>query len=331
MSALIHKILLAIESDPSPTLPWSEVFSFEKELAKLVAARILTQRRSLHADCRGCSNPCEIKTLSSGTSVIYCEDCQSGIVPVKRNALYEYRIDTHELLSVFLNNIGYDNKGISEITSEKLWSLGTHTLHESARLFLFAKNHSLQDENLHAYLKQSKHLNPILFSPLVSLSPQTFSSIPLDAILAKKGRALFDAKLFQNIVGNSGMVASTECLYLGEDKAICVEKKRILFGLNSLGTYEKSEKIEGITFNLIAFLVRIAEINVNTWKSRKDLSESLHCKEDTISNKMSFLRIISEKIGIEIVEQHKTSRKFRLNPNLVVKSSSLPSSLKNRF
>lgn len=330
MRDLLHKILCAVENQ-FPSLSWEDVSSSPKELRAFLNTNILTQRKALHAICKQCHAPCEIRRLTDDTSIIYCEECEyPRIAKVNEDETWEYHIDIRQLLSLLLNNLGYEDKEIIESPANNLWLLGTHAINESPHLFLFVKNGQLADENTLSYIKHNQHLKPIVFSPVTPLSDR-IASVPLHTILTQNGKSFFSKDIFRNIVGNKGFTPSAECIYLGENNAVCVEKKRILFGLNSLGEYEKSEKITGTTFNIINFLVNASRLNRNTWKSRKELSQSFHCKKDTISNKISALRGISEKIGIELIDQHRTTKKYRLNPVIIPETSSLTSSLKNRF
>ncbi|NCU42229.1 MAG: hypothetical protein EOM19_05960 [Candidatus Moranbacteria bacterium] len=331
MQDLLHKILCAIEIH-SPSLSWENVSSFPKELGNLLYIGILTKRRTLHAVCKQCYTPCEIQKMGNESLIIYCENCEyPRIANISENEIWEYHINIRVLLSFLLDNIGYENKNIIENTTTRSWSLGTHILNESPRLFLFITCAQYSDENLLSYLKQNQHLKPIVFSPITQLSTHNTAVIPLDTILTQKGKSFFSKTMFRNIVGNKGITSSVNCLYLGENNAICIEKKKVLFNLNSLGEYEDSGEITEITFNMISFLVNASKMHKNTWKSREELSKSFHCQKNTISNKMSEVRRISKKIGIELIEQHQTTKKFRINPDLIVQSSSLTSSLKNRF
>ncbi len=330
MADLVRKILLAIEIG-SPSLSWEDVSLFPRELEKLLALGILTQRQAFHANCKECHAPCEIQKLTNDDVVIYCEECEyPRIAKISKDQTHEYRINIRTLLVTLLTDLGYKEKEILESVPGKLWSIGTHDINESPRLFLFVTNDQGKDENLHSYLKQNQHLKPILFSSIVQFATQ-ITSIPLDSLLTKKGKLIFNKHLFRAMVGDKGIVASTSGIYLGENKAICIEKNKILFNLNSLGAYENTEEITGTASNMIAFLVKISGINKNTWKSRTDLAESFHCKEETISNIMSRIRSISDQIGINIIDQHERSKKYRINPDLITESSSLASSPKNRF
>jgi hypothetical protein len=330
MRDLLHKILCAIEIDSS-SLSWEDVSSFPKELKSLLDTGILTQRRALHAICKQCHAPCETQKLTNESLIIYCENCDHPrMASISDDEIWEYRINIRTLLSSLLDNLGYENKEIIENAPIASWSLGIHTLNELPRLFLFITNGQGSNENLLSYLKQNQHLKPLAFSPITPLSAHT-ASIPLDTILTQKGKSFFSKSTFRNMVGDRGVVSSDNCLYLGENNAICIEQKKILFSLNSLGAYEKSEKITGITFDMIALLINASKISKGTWKSREELSKSFHCKKDTISNKMSTLRQISGNIGFELIEQHQTTKKYRINPELIAQSSSPTSSPKNRF
>jgi len=83
-----------------------------------------------------------------------------------------------------------------------------------------------------------------------------------------------------------------------------------------LGNY-KSEKLEPMEYRLIENLYSRGRANKSKWHSRSEIAGWLGVQESSLSNALTAVRNISKRVGIEIIEQNKSTKKYRINPDLI--------------
>jgi hypothetical protein len=182
---------------------------------------------------------------------------------------------------------------------------------------LFLRDPQDSEAEIFALLSQKKALHPIVISTISSrqLLNTDFTLIPLEALLATRGSGVFAKKRFQDLLGEKGETASNDSYALG-NSGLVLKSDALLYSPDSFGNH-KSEKLEPMEHRVIDNLYRRGCGDKSKWHSRAEIASWLFVEPKSLSNAFTAIRKIAQKANIAIIEQNKSTKKYRINPELV--------------
>lgn len=313
------KKFLNSESVSSPTaFPQAEVTKHEKELSTLLKLGIVKKRAALAFPCGSCGTYCEIKQLESGECFIFCDSCEDArLETLGDDQRTEYVFSLTDLLSTFLKDLAYPTDHINSLFQNHLWSLGTHDINDTQREILFVRNPNDAEMDIFQVLQQKQPFHPLVFSTISPRHPLgiTFTIVPLENLLATKGKSIFSKQRFEKLLEVGGKPMSDKGIAFGKS-GIVLEETELLHSKDGFGNYQR-EKLEPLQRNLLENLHRHGQTNKNKWYSRNELATAFGVQEKSISNAMTEIRKIATKISTPLIEQHAKNKTYRINPDLL--------------
>ncbi len=317
---LAKKILNSIAITLPIALSPDDVHGHDKELQKLMDAGVVQRRAALTFPCGACGSYCEIKTLENRERVILCDSCEDArLYTLTDKEGYEFGISLPILLSNLLKELEFSIDNINAFFKDRLWSLGIHDINGTSREILFLRDAQDSEAEIFSFLAQKKASHPIVLSTISQrrLLNTEFILIPIETLLTSRGSGIFSKKRFEEILGRKGQTVSRESTALGSSELV-LEKDTLLHSPDGFGNYQR-EKLEPMEHRIIENLYRRGCADKSKWHSRTEIASWLSVQEKSLSNAFTAIRKISKKVDIEIVEQHKSTKKYHINPDLVPK------------
>ncbi len=312
------KILNSISAAYPIAFSPNEIRGHEKELEKWIQSGIIQKRTAITFPCGGCGAYSEIKTLDSGERVILCDSCEyARLYTLTEAEGYEYAVSLPKILTELLKELGLSSDRISASFKDRLWSLGVHDIKGIFREILFLRDAHDSEMEIFAFIEQKKASHLIILTAVSQqrLLNTKLTLIPLETLLASRGSGIFAKRRFYDLLGAKGQTASHNGIALG-DSGLMLDKKALLHSPDGFGNY-RGERLEPMEYHIIENLYRRGRTNKSKWYSRAEIADFFGVQEKSLSNAFTAIRSIAKKAGIEIVEQNKNTRQYRINPDLV--------------